>query len=68
LLFRKAAGVTDAISYTWRGPVTDDEMVDLFESHGGNGQWAARRLRQRRLGRRRRVSRVFVSIKKIRLA
>jgi len=27
--------VTDAISYTWRGPVTDDEMVDLVRSHGG---------------------------------
>lgn len=36
------AGVTDAISYTWRGPVTDDEMVELVESYGGNsavGWW-----------------------------
>ena len=31
----ETAGVTDGVSYTWRGPVTDDEMVDLVESHGG---------------------------------
>jgi ribosomal protein S18 acetylase RimI-like enzyme len=31
----ETAVVTDAISYTWRGPVTDDEMVDLVRSHGG---------------------------------
>jgi GNAT superfamily N-acetyltransferase len=32
----------DAISFEWRGPVTDDEMVDLVESHGGRavaGWW-----------------------------
>ena len=23
------------VSYSWRGPITDDEMVDLVESHGG---------------------------------
>lgn len=30
------------ISYTWRGAITDDEMVDLVESHGGDassGWW-----------------------------
>ncbi len=32
---RQTAGVTDGIAYTWRGPVTDEEMVDLVESHGG---------------------------------
>ncbi len=34
--------MTDAISYTWRGPVTDDEMVNLVESYGGDavaGWW-----------------------------
>lgn len=34
--------MTDAISYMWRGPVTDDQMVELVESHGGNaavGWW-----------------------------
>jgi len=31
------------LSCTWRGPITDDEMVDLVESHGGDplaGWWA----------------------------
>ena len=23
------------VSYSWRGPITDDEMVDLVQSHGG---------------------------------
>ena len=34
--------MTDVISYTWRGAVTDDEMVDLVRSHGGSavpGWW-----------------------------
>ena len=34
--------MTDDVSYTWRGPVADDEMVDLVESHGGRsgvGWW-----------------------------
>lgn len=34
--------MTDMISYAWRGPVTDAEMVDLVLSHGGNavaGWW-----------------------------
>ena len=35
-------GVTGATTYTWRGPVTDEEMVDLVASYGGNpvaGWW-----------------------------
>ena len=31
------------ISYVWRGPLTDDEMVDLVRSHGGDavtGWWS----------------------------
>jgi len=38
----KAARVIGAISYLWRGAVTDDEMVDLIGSHGGKavvGWW-----------------------------
>ena len=34
--------MTDEISYAWRRPVADDEMVDLVHSHGGNprpGWW-----------------------------
>lgn len=30
------------VSYCWRGPITDDEMVDLVKSHGGRvtaGWW-----------------------------
>lgn len=27
--------VVGEVSYTWRGPVADDEMVDLVTSHGG---------------------------------
>src|ERR687891_847019 len=30
------------VSYSWRGPITDDEMVDLVESYGGRaaaGWW-----------------------------
>lgn len=32
----------ETISYTWRGPVTDAEMLDLVRSHGGDavpGWW-----------------------------
>lgn len=38
----EAAGVTGGTTYAWRGPVTDDEMVDLVESYGGRaaaGWW-----------------------------
>ena len=34
--------MVDEISYMWRGPLADAEMVDLVESHGGNavpGWW-----------------------------
>ncbi len=34
--------MTDDVSYTWRSSLTDDEMVDLVESHGGravSGWW-----------------------------
>jgi GNAT superfamily N-acetyltransferase len=27
--------MSDAVDYSWRGPVTDDEMVELGESPGG---------------------------------
>jgi len=43
--------VTDVISYAWRKPVADAEMVDLVASHGGNpsaGWWA--RIRAHSLG------------------
>jgi GNAT superfamily N-acetyltransferase len=36
--------VQEIIQYAWRGPVSDDEMVDLVESHQGNavaGWWTA---------------------------
>lgn len=39
------------VTYTWRGAITDDEMVELVESHGGNpasGWWD--RVRQHSLG------------------
>jgi len=26
------------VSYSWRGPITDDEMVDLVQSHGGRAE------------------------------
>jgi ribosomal protein S18 acetylase RimI-like enzyme len=32
----------NAVTYVWRGPITDEEMVDLVESHGGHavsGWW-----------------------------
>ena len=68
-----APSLSEDISYAWRGPLTDAEMVDLVDSHGGRseaGWWdrirpyslgwvsarpsgrPARRLRERRLGRR----------------
>lgn len=31
------------VTYTWRGSITDDEMLELVESHGDNpvaGWWA----------------------------
>ncbi|MCL2732822.1 MAG: GNAT family N-acetyltransferase [Actinomycetia bacterium] len=34
--------MSETISYTWRGPITDEEMVDLVRSHGGHtvtGWW-----------------------------
>jgi GNAT superfamily N-acetyltransferase len=34
--------VTDVLTYAWRAPLTDDEMVDLVASHGGResaGWW-----------------------------
>lgn len=34
--------MSEAISYAWRDPITDEEMVDLIDSHGGNavaGWW-----------------------------
>ncbi len=43
--------MTDVISYAWRKPVADAEMVDLVASHGGNpsaGWWA--RIRAHSLG------------------
>ncbi|MFD3443805.1 GNAT family N-acetyltransferase [Microbacteriaceae bacterium 4G12] len=43
--------MTDAIRYAWRGPLTDDEMVDLVMSHGGRpsaGWWD--RIRAHSLG------------------
>jgi len=30
--------MVDAITYSWRGPITDDEMIDLVESHGGGAE------------------------------
>ena len=41
-MVRQAWGVDNAVSYAWRGRITDDEMVDLVESHGGRpeaGWW-----------------------------
>lgn len=38
----EAVRVSDDVSFTWRGPLTDGEMVDLVESHGGRaaaGWW-----------------------------
>ena len=34
--------MTDSVTYRWRGPISDDEMVDLVDSHGGTsvpGWW-----------------------------
>jgi ribosomal protein S18 acetylase RimI-like enzyme len=35
IVIGQSAAMADAISFAWRGPVTDDEMVDLVRSHGG---------------------------------
>ena len=38
----KAWDVRDLIDFTWRDPITDEEMVDLVVSHGGRpsvGWW-----------------------------
>lgn len=43
--------VTDAITFTWRGSIDDEEMVELVRSHGGrpaSGWWT--RIRQHSLG------------------
>jgi GNAT superfamily N-acetyltransferase len=43
--------MSGTISYTWRDPISDAEMVDLVRSHGGNavaGWWS--RIRQHSLG------------------
>jgi ribosomal protein S18 acetylase RimI-like enzyme len=43
--------VVDGVTYRWRGPLTDAEMVDLVEAHGGNsaaGWWD--RMRPHSLG------------------
>ncbi len=29
---------TDGITYRWRGPLLDAEMVELVKAHGGNGE------------------------------
>lgn len=34
--------MSNKIDYSWRGPISDDEMVELVESHGGRptaGWW-----------------------------
>ena len=34
--------MTGEVEYTWRGPITDEEMIELVESHGGRsaaGWW-----------------------------
>jgi GNAT superfamily N-acetyltransferase len=30
--------MSNGVSYSWRGPITDDEMVDLVESYGGRSE------------------------------
>jgi hypothetical protein len=30
--------VSTHVSYLWRGPISDDEMVDLVRSHGGRSE------------------------------
>jgi hypothetical protein len=32
---RQSRGVAEEITYSWREPVADDEMINLVESHGG---------------------------------
>jgi len=42
VLIGDALAVTDEISLEWRGPATDDEIIDLVESNGGSstvGWW-----------------------------
>jgi GNAT superfamily N-acetyltransferase len=39
----KACPMTDLLDFIWRDPITDEEMVELVRSHGGqptNGRWA----------------------------
>ncbi|MEU6610436.1 GNAT family N-acetyltransferase [Streptomyces shenzhenensis] len=43
--------MTETISYTWRDPITDEEMADLVRSHGGSvvaGWWS--RVKEHSLG------------------
>jgi GNAT superfamily N-acetyltransferase len=43
--------VRDNVTYRWRGPLTDEEMVELVDAHGGNaeaGWWT--RIRPRSFG------------------
>jgi GNAT superfamily N-acetyltransferase len=38
----KASAVPDIIDFSWRDPISDEEMVELVRSHGGqptNGWW-----------------------------
>jgi GNAT superfamily N-acetyltransferase len=30
--------VSDSVTYRWRGPLTDAEMVELVNAHGGNAE------------------------------
>lgn len=41
-ILEKTGGVDDKVTYSWRTPVADHEIVDLVQSHGGNavvGWW-----------------------------
>jgi len=45
------AALTDIIEFTWRGPISDEEMVELVRSHGGRpspGWWG--QIRRHSLG------------------
>jgi hypothetical protein len=44
--------MSDEIGYFWRGPISDDEMVELVESHGGrpDAGWWERPPARSRLG------------------
>lgn len=49
--FGDTGDMSQAVSYTWREPITDQEMVDLVRSHGGSpsvGWWE--RIRVHSLG------------------